>query len=83
MVSAGGKDERKDPAYGADVLRMWVASVDYSSDVMVRRGLRFFFFYCTAGSGNLNLVFSVYSRIKSGFDFHQEAMHRLSHQALW
>jgi hypothetical protein len=33
--TAGGKDERKDPPYGADVLRMWVASVDYSSDVMV------------------------------------------------
>lgn len=32
---AGGKDQKKDPAYGADVLRLWVASSDYSSDVMV------------------------------------------------
>ena len=31
----GGKDQKKDPAYGADVLRLWVASSDYSSDVMV------------------------------------------------
>ncbi len=32
----GGKDQKKDPPYGADVLRLWVASVDYSNDVMVR-----------------------------------------------
>jgi isoleucyl-tRNA synthetase len=35
-VISGGKDEHKEPAYGADVLRLWVASVDYSTDVMVR-----------------------------------------------
>ncbi|KAJ9521483.1 hypothetical protein QJQ45_008884 [Haematococcus lacustris] len=35
IVIEGGKDERKDPPYGADVLRMWVASVDFTSDVMV------------------------------------------------
>lgn len=35
----GGKDERKDPAYGADVLRLWVASVDYTSDVMIGPGI--------------------------------------------
>ncbi|MEB3144586.1 MAG: class I tRNA ligase family protein, partial [Cylindrospermopsis raciborskii 1523720] len=29
----GGKDQKKDPAYGADVLRLWVSSVDYSGDV--------------------------------------------------
>lgn len=34
-VMEGGKDAKKDPPYGADVLRLWVASVDYSSDVMV------------------------------------------------
>jgi isoleucyl-tRNA synthetase len=38
-VIAGGKDEKKEPAYGADVLRLWVASVDYSTDVMVREPL--------------------------------------------
>lgn len=36
MVINGGKDAKKDPPYGADVLRLWVASVDYSTDVMVR-----------------------------------------------
>ena len=36
---AGGKDQKKDPAYGADVLRLWVASSDYSSDIMVRAEL--------------------------------------------
>jgi hypothetical protein len=35
VVIEGGKDAKKDPAYGADVLRLWVASVDYSNDVMV------------------------------------------------
>ncbi len=29
----GGKDQKQNPAYGADVLRLWVASVDYSGDV--------------------------------------------------
>ncbi|MFM7405905.1 MAG: isoleucine--tRNA ligase, partial [Cuspidothrix sp.] len=29
----GGKDQKKEPAYGADVLRLWVSSVDYSGDV--------------------------------------------------
>ncbi|MCX7592502.1 MAG: class I tRNA ligase family protein, partial [Fischerella sp.] len=33
VVIEGGKDQKKDPAYGADVLRLWVSSVDYSSDV--------------------------------------------------
>ncbi len=32
MVIEGGKDQKKDPAYGADVLRLWVSSVDYTSD---------------------------------------------------
>lgn len=36
-TASGGKDERKDPPYGADVLRLWVASVDYNNDVMVRK----------------------------------------------
>ena len=33
LLIKGGKDQKKDPAYGADVLRLWVSSVDYSSDV--------------------------------------------------
>ena len=35
IVMDGGKDEKKNPPYGADVLRLWVASVDFSSDVLV------------------------------------------------
>lgn len=33
LILQGGKDQKKEPAYGADVLRLWVSSVDYSSDV--------------------------------------------------
>ena len=33
LLIKGGKDQKKEPAYGADVLRLWVSSVDYSSDV--------------------------------------------------
>jgi isoleucyl-tRNA synthetase len=35
IVILGGKDAKKQPPYGADVLRLWVASVDYSSDVLI------------------------------------------------
>mmetsp|Transcript_7783 Transcript_7783/g.11199 ORF Transcript_7783/g.11199 Transcript_7783/m.11199 type:complete len:1048 (-) Transcript_7783:38-3181(-) len=35
MVIEGGNNKKKDPAYGADVLRLWVASVDYSGDVCI------------------------------------------------
>jgi len=34
-IIEGGSDKKKQPAYGADVLRLWVATVDYSSDVLV------------------------------------------------
>ena len=34
-VIEGGNNLKKEPAYGADVLRLWVASVDYTSDVMI------------------------------------------------
>lgn len=35
VVMDGGKNQQKDPAYGADVVRLWVSSVDYSTDVLV------------------------------------------------
>ncbi|EFJ46048.1 hypothetical protein VOLCADRAFT_93543 [Volvox carteri f. nagariensis] len=35
VVIEGGKDVKQQPAYGADVLRLWVASVDYTSDVAI------------------------------------------------
>lgn len=31
-VIEGGENQKKEPGRGADVLRMWVASVDYSAD---------------------------------------------------
>eukprot|EP00667_Euglena_gracilis_P000971 EG_transcript_971 len=34
VVIGGGKNPEKEPAYGADTLRLWVSSVNYSSDVM-------------------------------------------------
>lgn len=34
-VIDGGNDKKKQPAYGADVLRLWVSSVDYTSDVPI------------------------------------------------
>ena len=39
IVIEGGKDQKKDPPFGADVLRLWVASSDYSSDVIVGPGI--------------------------------------------
>jgi isoleucyl-tRNA synthetase len=35
MVIEGGINKKTQPAYGADVLRLWVASVDYSGDVCI------------------------------------------------
>lgn len=32
-VIEGGKNQKEEPPYGVDVLRLWVSSVDYSSDV--------------------------------------------------
>ncbi|KAH9765819.1 isoleucine--tRNA ligase [Citrus sinensis] len=35
MVIEGGKNQKEAPGYGADVLRLWVSSVDYTGDVMI------------------------------------------------
>lgn len=35
QIIDGGNNRKLEPAYGADVLRLWVASVDYASDVRV------------------------------------------------
>ncbi|NEQ31573.1 MAG: isoleucine--tRNA ligase [Leptolyngbya sp. SIO4C5] len=35
VIIEGGKNQKKDPAYGADVLRLWVSAVDYSSDISI------------------------------------------------
>ncbi|HEY9671487.1 MAG TPA: isoleucine--tRNA ligase [Waterburya sp.] len=38
-VIEGGKNQQKDPAYGADVLRLWVSSADYSSDIALSKNI--------------------------------------------
>jgi isoleucyl-tRNA synthetase len=35
IVINGGKDQKKEPPYGADVIRLWAASVDYNGDVPI------------------------------------------------
>ena len=35
VVMNGGKNQQKEPPYGADVVRLWVSSVDYSADVLI------------------------------------------------
>ncbi|GAA5970004.1 hypothetical protein JCM11641_000230 [Rhodosporidiobolus odoratus] len=39
VVIQGGKDKRLLPAYGTDLLRIWVASVDSSRDVLIGPGI--------------------------------------------
>ena len=34
VLIEGGKNQKEAPEYGANVLRIWVSSVDYSGDVM-------------------------------------------------
>ena len=35
QIINGGKNQQQEPAYGADVLRLWVSSVDYNADVPI------------------------------------------------
>ena len=39
IVISGGKNQKQDPPYGADVLRLWVSSVDYASDVPLGKNI--------------------------------------------
>ncbi|MFQ4144307.1 isoleucine--tRNA ligase [Chlorogloeopsis sp. ULAP02] len=39
VVIGGGKNQKEEPAYGADVLRLWVSSVDYTSDVPLGKNI--------------------------------------------
>jgi isoleucyl-tRNA synthetase len=39
LVINGGKNEKQEPAYGADVLRLWAASVDYNVDVAIGKNI--------------------------------------------
>jgi isoleucyl-tRNA synthetase len=38
-IIEGGGNRKQQPAYGADVLRLWVSSVDYSADVPIGAGI--------------------------------------------
>jgi isoleucyl-tRNA synthetase len=39
IVIEGGKNQKAEPPYGADVLRLWVSSVDYSSDMAIGKNI--------------------------------------------
>ena len=39
VIIEGGKNQKQQPPYGADVLRLWVSSVDYSADVPIGTGI--------------------------------------------
>jgi len=39
IVIEGGKNQKEEPPYGADVLRLWVSSVDYSTDVAISKNI--------------------------------------------
>lgn len=39
LIIEGGKNQKEEPPYGADVLRLWVSSVDYTSDVRLGKNI--------------------------------------------
>jgi isoleucyl-tRNA synthetase len=39
IIIDGGKNQKQEPPYGADVLRLWVSSVDYSTDVLIGQNM--------------------------------------------
>ncbi|MBF2026861.1 MAG: isoleucine--tRNA ligase [Oscillatoriales cyanobacterium C42_A2020_001] len=39
IIIKGGKNQKEEPPYGADVLRLWVSSVDYTSDVLIGKNI--------------------------------------------
>lgn len=39
IVIDGGKNQKEEPPYGSDVLRLWVSSVDYTSDVPLGKNI--------------------------------------------
>ena len=56
LVIEGGANAKKQPAYGADVLRLWVASVDYTVDVSI-------------GDAILKQVFDSYRKVRGTLRF--------------
>lgn len=39
VIIEGGNNQKKEPPYGADLLRLWASSVDYSADVPIGQGI--------------------------------------------
>jgi isoleucyl-tRNA synthetase len=39
VVIDGGKNQKEEPPYGADILRLWVSSVDYFSDIPLGKNI--------------------------------------------
>jgi isoleucyl-tRNA synthetase len=56
LVIDGGKNRKQQPAYGADVLRFWVATVDYTSDVSI-------------GDAIIKQTFDSYRKIRNTFRY--------------
>ena len=52
IIINGGNNKKNEPAYGADVLRLWVSSVDYSVDVPI-------------GSNILKQLSDVYRKVRN------------------
>ncbi len=52
IIIDGGKNQKNNPPYGADVLRLWVSSVDYSVDVPI-------------GSNILSQLSDVYRKVRN------------------
>tara|TARA_Y100001968_G_scaffold243720_1_gene227612 strand:+ start:1231 stop:4137 length:2907 start_codon:yes stop_codon:yes gene_type:complete len=52
VIIDGGSNKKNDPAFGADVLRLWVSSVDYSVDVPI-------------GSNILKQLSDVYRKVRN------------------
>ncbi len=52
IIINGGPNQKLEPAYGADVLRLWVSSVDYSVDVPI-------------GSNILKQISDVYRKVRN------------------
>ncbi len=52
VIINGGSNQKLNPAYGADVLRLWVSSVDYSADVPI-------------GSNILKQISDVYRKVRN------------------
>ena len=52
VIINGGHNKKQEPAFGADVLRLWVSSVDYSSDVPI-------------GSNILRQLSDVYRKVRN------------------